>query len=358
MLYHFLYPLHEMWGGFNVLKYITFRTFAGLLTAMVFYLVLGKPFIRYLQKKQMKQVIRTDGPESHLSKKGTPTMGGALILLAVMFSVFLWGNFLSPYTWVCLFVFLGMGLVGYIDDYIKVIKKDPKGFPGRYKIIIEVFICLVASLYMYGYLGLETKLHFPFFKNFTPDLGVAYLFFTIFVVVGTANAVNLTDGLDGLAAVPSITSFATYAFLVYVVGNSIFSEYLQMPYVKDSGEVAIVCGSVVGATVGFLWYNAYPAEIFMGDVGSLALGGLLGLVALITKQELLLIMVGGLFVVETLSVITQVLSFKLTGKRIFKMAPLHHHYELKGWSEPKIIVRFWIVSFVLALAALATMKLR
>lgn len=358
MLYQFLYPLYEVWGGLNVLKYITFRTFAALLTALFIYLVFGKAWIAFLKKKQFDQVIRDDGPKTHLGKKGTPTMGGLLVVFSVLFSFLLWGNFSSQFVWPCLFVFLSMGGIGFYDDYRKVIKKDPKGFPGRYKIVIEVFVCLVAALWIFGYLGLDTKLYVPFFKDIQWDLSYGYLFLTILVVVGCANAVNLTDGLDGLAAVPSITSFMTYGMFLYIVGRTDVSAYLQIPYVLGSGEVAILCGAVIGACLGFLWFNTYPAEIFMGDVGSLSLGGLLGLVALIAKQELLLMIIGGLFVLETFSVITQVVSFKLTGKRIFKMAPLHHHYELKGWSEPKVIVRFWIISIILALLSLATLKLR
>lgn len=285
-------------------------------------------------------------------------MGGVLIIAGILVSTFLWGNWNNPYIWVCVLVLLGFAAIGLVDDYKKVIKKDPKGFPGRYKIILEVVMALGAALFVYGYLGLDTRLHFPFFKTLQPELSAGYLFLTILVIVGTANAVNLTDGLDGLVAVPAMSSFMAYGLFVYIVGNSIISAYLQLPYVRDAGEVAIVCGAVVGGCLGFLWFNTYPAEIFMGDVGALGLGGLLGMVALITKQEILLIVIGGLFVLETLSVITQVLSFKLTGKRIFKMAPLHHHYELKGWQEPKVIVRFWIISFILALLSLTTLKLR
>lgn len=358
MLYHYLYPLSETFGAFNVLKYITFRTFAAMLTGMACYFILGKPWIAYLRKKQIDQTIRDDGPQTHMGKKGTPTMGGILVVGSALFSILLWGNLGNAYIWVCLFVFVSMAIIGFIDDYRKVIQKNPHGFPGRYKIVFEVIICLIAALWMYGYLGLETRLHLPFFKSIRPDLSYVYLLFTILVVVGCANAVNLTDGLDGLVAVPSMTSFMAYGLFVYIVGNSIIASYLQLPYVRDAGEVAVICGAIVGVCLGFLWFNTYPAEIFMGDVGSLSLGGLLGIVALITKQELLLVVIGGLFVLETLSVIAQVISFKMTGKRVFKMAPLHHHFELKGWSEPKIIVRFWIISFVLALLSMTTLKLR
>lgn len=358
MLYHLLYPLNEHFAGFNVLKYITFRTFAALMTGLIIYLALGRSWISFLKSKQFAQTIRNDGPQSHLSKKGTPTMGGVLVIFAVVVSFLLWGNFNNPYVWPAIGVFLGMGAIGLIDDYRKVILKDPKGFPGRYKIILEVVICLAAALWIFGYVGLETQMHFPFAKNVTPDISFWYLFVSILVVAGAANAVNLTDGLDGLVAVPSMTSFMTYGLFVYIVGNSIIANYLQLPFVKDAGELTIICGAVVGACLGFLWFNAYPAEIFMGDVGALALGGLLGFIALVTKQEILLIVIGGLFVLETLSVITQVASFKLTGKRVFRMAPLHHHYELKGWSEPKVIVRFWIISIILSLVAMTTLKLR
>jgi len=330
----------------------------GLFTALAIYLLLGNRWITMLKGWQMAQVIRTDGPQTHLNKKGTPTMGGVLVMLGVVVSVLLWGNLTNPYVWLGLFVFVSMGLIGWVDDYRKVILKNPKGFPGRYKIILEVIICLSVALYMYGWLRLDTRLYVPFFKDFQPDLSYWYLILSILVIVGTSNAVNITDGLDGLVTVPSISAFMTYGLLVYVAGNSIMSNYLQIPYVRDVGEVAILCGAVVGACLGFLWFNTYPAQIFMGDVGALALGGLLGWVSMVTKQELLLILIGGIFVLETLSVITQVVSFKMTGKRVFKMAPLHHHFELKGWKEPKIIVRFWIISFILALLSLATLKVR
>lgn len=358
MLYHLLYRFHESFGAFNLLKYITFRTLMALFTALAIYLIFGNAWIRFLQRKQMEQAIRTDGPQTHLGKKGTPTMGGVLVMFGVVVSVLLWGSLTNAYVWLGLFVFVSMGLIGWVDDYRKVILKNPRGFPGKYKIILEVIICLAVALYMYGWLGLDTRLHVPFFKDIQPDLSFWYLILSILVIVGTANAVNITDGLDGLVTVPSISAFMTYGLLVYVAGNSIMAGYLQVPYVRDVPEVAIICGAVVGACLGFLWFNTYPAQIFMGDVGALALGGLLGWVAMVTKQETLLILVGGIFVLETLSVITQVVSFKLTGKRIFRMAPLHHHFELKGWKEPKIIVRFWIVSFILALLSLATLKVR
>lgn len=358
MLYHLREYLIEFSNAFNVFGYITFRSFAALMTALFIYLAFGKKWIRFLQKKQMEQAIREDSPAGHVEKKGTPTMGGVLIIISVAIAMFLWGNWTNPFVWACLYLFLGMGAIGFYDDYRKVIKKDPHGFPGRYKIILEVFLCLSVGIWLFAICDLETKLYLPFFKNVQFDLGFGYLIFAILVIVGTANAVNLTDGLDGLAAVPSMTSFMAYAFFIYVAGNTILSGYLQLPHVSFAGEITVVCTAMVGALIGFLWFNTYPAQIFMGDVGSLSIGGLLGLVAMIAKQEILLILIGGLFVLETVSVITQVASFKLTGKRIFRMAPLHHHFELKGWAEPKVIVRFWIISIILALMALTTLKLR
>jgi phospho-N-acetylmuramoyl-pentapeptide-transferase len=358
MLYHLLYPLSEQFIGFNVLKYITLRTFGAFFTAMMLHFMFGKRWIEYLKEKQFSQIIRTDGPKTHQAKKGTPTMGGVLVVGCIVVSALLWGNLTNAYMWAGLFVLVTMSSIGLVDDYRKVILKDPKGFSGRYKIILEVGLCLAVALFIYGYMGLETRMYFPFFKQVQPELSYGYMFVAVLVVVGTANAVNLTDGLDGLVAVPSASSFMAYGILVYIAGNAVITRYLQVPYVRDAGEMSILCGAAVGACLGFLWFNAYPAEIFMGDVGALGLGGLLGFVSLIAKQEILLILIGGLFVVETLSVITQVLSFKMTGKRIFKMAPLHHHFELKGWSEPKVIVRFWIISFILALVSLTTLKLR
>ena len=364
MLYHLHETLRETFFGFNVFKFITFRTFAALMTSMGIFFIFGGWWIRYLKSRQFSQTIRTDGPETNLTKRGTPTMGGFLVIGPFFVSVFLWGGFSSEdrganeYVIVALFVTVAMAVVGLIDDYRKVIKKNPDGFPGRYKILLEVAIALAAALAIYGYAGLETTLYVPFFKEVRIDLGAWYLPLTVLVIVGCANAVNLTDGLDGLVAVPAITSFLTYGLFVYIVGNKIISGYLQIPSVGEAGEMAVLCGAMVGACVGFLWFNSYPADIFMGDVGALSIGGLLGFMSLVAKQELLLVVIGGLFVLWTLSVITQVASFRLPGQRVFKMAPLHHHFELKGWSEPKIIVRFWIISFLLALLSLATLKLR
>jgi phospho-N-acetylmuramoyl-pentapeptide-transferase len=358
MLYAWLYPFHDEFILFNVFKYITFRSFCAMTTAIILYFSFGARWIEFLKHKQFGQIIREDGPKSHLAKKNTPTMGGVLVVFCVLISTLLWGDLTNPFVWTAIAVMLGFGFVGLIDDLKKVTKKNTLGFRGQYKIIIEVAVCLGAALYLYGYGYLDTTLNMPFFKEIKPDLGVLYLFFAVVVITGTANAVNLTDGLDGLVTVPTLFAFMTYAALVYAAGNAIIAEYLQVPKVPMAGEVAIVCASMIGALLGFLWYNAHPAEIFMGDVGALGIGGLLGTIALISKNEVLLILIGGIFVVETLSVIAQVTSFKLTGKRIFKMAPLHHHFELIGWKEPKVIVRFWIISFLLSMLALATLKLR
>lgn len=358
MLYHLLYPLHDDHIFFNVFKYITFRTFCALLTSLFVYFMLGARWIAFLKKKQFGQIIRTDGPQSHLEKKNTPTMGGVLILGSMLTGVLLWGDLTNRFVWVCLFLMIGFGLVGLFDDLSKVLKKNTLGFRGQYKIVIELALCLVAGLYLYGAGYLDTTLHFPFFKNLTPDIGILYIYLTFLVVTGTSNAVNLTDGLDGLVTVPAISSFLTFGVLAYASGNVVIANYLQVPEVLGAGEVTILCGAMIGALIGFLWYNTHPAEIFMGDVGALGIGALLGAVALITKSEILLILIGGIFVLETVSVIAQVVSFKLTGKRIFRMAPLHHHFELKGWKESKVIVRFWIISFVLAFLAMATLKLR
>jgi len=358
MFYYFLYPLRADFIIFNLFKYLTFRTFGALLTALFIYLFLGKHFIYFLQQKQIGQFIRDEGPESHHGKAGTPTMGGLLILFCVGFSVFLWGNFENVYLWIVLFVLFSFGAIGFYDDYKKVIKKENLGLQARIKFPLQVLFSLVAGVFLLSYLDFSTQLIVPFFKNVRPDLGWYYLIMVFLVVVGTSNAVNLTDGLDGLVAGPNITAFATYGVLVYVVGNALLSNYLQVPFIPGAGELSIFCGAMVGGLIGFLWFNSHPAQIFMGDVGSLSIGASLGMVAILAKAEILLILIGGIFVLETVSVITQVISFKLTGKRIFKMAPLHHHYELKGWAEPKVIVRFWIISFILSLLSLATLKIR
>jgi len=358
MFYHFLYPLSEQVILFNVFKYITFRTFGALLTAMFLYFLLGKFQILFLQRWQVTQTIRKDGPQSHLTKAGTPTMGGLLTLICLMISVLLWMDFGNSAVWQIVILFSGYGLIGFYDDFRKIRHGSSRGLPGRYKFLCQVLVACGVSYWMIQCFSPDTRLALPFFKTIRPDLGWFYLPFAVFVIVGASNAVNLTDGLDGLATGPAITSFMTYALLAYFAGHVKISGYLQIPYIPGSGELSIFCGAIVGSLIGFLWFNTYPAEIFMGDVGSLPLGGALGYLALATKNEFLLVIIGGVFVVETVSVMTQVLSFKLTGKRIFLMAPIHHHFELKGWDEPKIIVRFWIISFMLSLMALATLKLR
>ena len=358
MLFEFLYPLKDEFIFFNLFRYITFRTFMALLTSLLIYMMFGSKWIQFLKAKQFGQVIRNEGPESHLKKQNTPTMGGVLIGFCFLLSSILWTRIDNAFVWVSLFVFIGFSTIGFIDDYKKVIQKSTLGFRGQYKIVLEVMICLAAGLYLFGNDLISTELSIPFFKSFTPDLDFWYLYFAIFVIVGAANAVNLTDGLDGLVTVPSVASFLSYGVLAYAAGNVIIAQYLQVTYIQGVGELSVLCGSIIGALIGFLWFNTHPAEIFMGDVGSLGIGSLLGTIALITKNEILLILIGGIFVLETVSVIIQVISFKLTGKRIFRMAPLHHHYELKGWAESKVIVRFWIVSFVLALLALVTLKIR
>jgi phospho-N-acetylmuramoyl-pentapeptide-transferase len=358
MLYYLLYPLAKEHILFNVFKYITFRTFCALLTAMAIYFFFGLRWIEFLKKKQFGQIIRSDGPQSHLQKKNTPTMGGVLIVASLLTATLLWADLTNPFVWVAILVLVSFSAIGLMDDIKKVIHKDPLGFRGQYKIILEVLVCLAAGLYLYGDMHLDTRLHVPFFKTVTPDIGVFYLYLTFLVVAGTANAVNLTDGLDGLVTIPAVSAFLSYAILAYAASNMVISSYLQVAEVPGAGELTVLCGAAIGALIGFLWYNTHPAEIFMGDVGALGIGSLLGAVALMTKNEILLILIGGIFVLETASVITQVVSFKLTGKRVFRMAPIHHHFELKGWQESKVIVRFWIISFILSLLALATLKLR
>ena len=316
--------------------------------------------IRFLQRLQIGQTIRDDGPESHLSKSGTPTMGGVLILFAIVFSVLLWGDLSNHYVWVTLFVTVSYGIIGFVDDYRKVIRKDSKGLIARWKYFWLSVVAVITSFYLYqsASLDAETALLVPFFKEVMPQLGIMYLIVVYFALVGTSNAVNLTDGLDGLAIVPTILVAGAFAIFSYVTGNVNFSTYLNIPYIPFTSELVVVCTAMVGAGLGFLWFNTYPAQVFMGDVGSLALGGALGILAVLVRQEIVLIIMGGIFVIETLSVILQVGSFKLRGKRIFRMAPIHHHFELKGWPEPRVIVRFWIISLILVLVGLATLKLR
>ncbi len=358
MLYYLLYPLHSEFIGFNVFRYITFRTFMATFTAMLIYFAFGKPMIALLSRRQFWQTVRDDGPVTHMDKRGTPTMGGILIWISVFASVLLWSRFLEPFVGLGLAVILSFAVIGFIDDYRKVILRDAKGMRARVKFPLQLLAATVVVLILYESIGLSRAMSVPFFKGLMPDLGWAYIPFAVLVIVGACNAVNLTDGLDGLVSVPSIVAFLAYGILAYVAGNAAMAGYLTVQAVPGAGELAVMCGAVVGACIGFLWYNAHPASVFMGDVGSLPLGALLGYVAIVTKNEILLLLIGGIFVLETISVITQVISFKLTGRRVFRMAPLHHHFELKGWSESKVIVRFWIISIVLALASLATLKLR
>ncbi|MDZ4678024.1 MAG: phospho-N-acetylmuramoyl-pentapeptide-transferase [Oligoflexia bacterium] len=358
MLYHLLYSLHDQFSFLNVFKYLTFRTFMAFLTAFLFCWLLGPRFIRRLQSRQLGQVIRDDGPQSHMSKKGTPTMGGALILISIFIPSFLWADVQSVLVWAALFICAGFGLIGYYDDYLKISKKNTKGLKGRTRLFLEFLLAGIVSVIIYRSTDLGTTLDFPFFKGSGIDLGIWYIPFSMLVIVGTANAVNLTDGLDGLAIGPVMINAVTLAILAYVCGNFKIATYLQIPFVRGAGELAVVSATVAAAGLGFLWYNTYPAQVFMGDVGSLSLGGILGTIAVLTKNEVLMVLLGGIFVIEAMSVIIQVASFKMTGKRVFKMAPIHHHFELKGWAEPKVIVRFWIISILLAILALSTLKLR
>jgi phospho-N-acetylmuramoyl-pentapeptide-transferase len=361
-MFYWLTELSDKVSFFNVFRYITFRTGGAIVTALVFVFLFGGPIIDLLRLKQGKgQPIRDDGPRSHLvTKKGTPTMGGLMILSGLLVSTLLWANPKSPYVWVVLGVTLSFGLIGFYDDYLKVIKQTHAGISGRTRLIIEAVIAVAACTAL-AHLGrgpIATSLVFPFFKELVFNLGWAFVLLGAFVIVAAGNAVNLTDGLDGLAIVPVMIASASFGFISYLAGNAVFSEYLQIHYVAGTGELAVLCGAVIGASLGFLWFNAPPASIFMGDTGSLSLGGMLGAVAVAIKHEFVLVIVGGLFVLEAVSVIVQVVSFKLTGKRVFKMAPIHHHYEQLGWTEPQIVIRFWIVAVVLALAGLATLKLR
>jgi len=352
--------LSQYHSAFNVFQYLTLRTILGVLTALIIAFVVGPGMIRRLSKYQLNQPIRDDGPETHLVKAGTPTMGGALILVAMAISTLLWADLSNRYVWVVLIVTGVFGVIGYIDDYKKLVKKDPKGLSAKAKYLMQSVCALGAGIYLYetATVPIETQLILPFFKDIALELGVLFIALTYFVIVGTSNAVNLTDGLDGLAIMPTVLVGGALGIIAYVTGHSKFAEYLAIPYVPGSGEVAVFCGAMVGAGLGFLWFNAYPAQVFMGDVGALALGAALGVIAVVVRQELVLFVMGGVFVVETLSVMLQVGSYKLTGKRIFRMAPLHHHFELKGWPEPRIIVRFWIVTVILVLCGLATLKLR
>ncbi len=362
MLFHLLYPLADQFAFFNVFRYLTFRTGGAVITALVVSFVIGPPLIRLLRKRQAEgQPIRDDGPASHLlTKRGTPTMGGFLILAALIVSTLLWADLGNGFIWVALMVTISYGAIGFLDDFRKVVYRDSKGLPGKGKLLLQVAIALSAALWINELTPPELRdmLAVPFFKDVLLNLGAAYTVLAILVVVGASNAVNLTDGLDGLAIVPVMIATGVFALIAYLAGNAIFSNYLQIHYVPGAGELAVFCGALVGAGLGFLWFNAPPARVFMGDTGSLSLGGALGAMSVIAKHELVLAIVGGLFVLETVSVIVQVVSFKLTGRRVFRMAPLHHHFEKKGWAESTIVIRFWIIASILALAGLSTLKLR
>jgi phospho-N-acetylmuramoyl-pentapeptide-transferase len=360
MLYHLLYPLHNMFSGFNVFKYITFRSSGAALTALIVSFVLGPSMIAWLRKLKVGQHVRDDGPQTHLTKQGTPTMGGLLIIAALASSVLLWSDLSNRYVWVVLFATFAFGGIGLWDDYLKVVKKRSTGLRAIEKFGLQIAASLLIGVFLYSFSGDPNAAHLtvPFMKKMIIDLGWFYIPFTVVVMVGSSNAVNLTDGLDGLATgLVGIAAIAN-SVIVYIGGNKIIAEYLKIQYIPGTGELTVFCGALLGASLGFLWYNAHPAEVFMGDTGSLALGGALGALALVTKHELILIIVGGIFVMETISVMLQVASYKLTGKRIFKMAPIHHHFEQIGWPESKVIVRFWIVGIILALVSLGSMKLR
>lgn len=362
MLYHLLVPLAEDWGALNVFRYLTFRGAGAMITAMALSIIFMPAIIRWLKSVQNGgQPIREDGPESHLlTKQGTPTMGGLMILLTVFVTTLLWSNLENPYVWVVLLVTLGFGFLGFVDDFIKLKGRSAAGVSGKMKLFVQAIISLVAYYYIakLSHPDMQHMLTIPFFKDVLIDLGIAYYIFAMIVLVGASNAVNLTDGLDGLAIVPVMIAVICFSLIAYLSGNVRFSDYLQIHHVPGIGEVAIICAATVGAGLGFLWYNAPPAQVFMGDTGSLALGGMLGSISVITKHEFVLGIVGGLFVIEALSVIIQVYTYKLTGKRVFLMAPIHHHFEKKGWSEPTIVIRFWIIAVVFALIGLATLKLR
>lgn len=352
--------LAEYFSVFGVVKYLTFRAIVGMLTALGISLVWGPWMINKLNYLQIGQSVRTDGPESHLSKSGTPTMGGALILMSIFVSVLLWGDLANRYVWVVMVVTAAFGAIGWVDDYRKVVEKNSKGLPARWKYFWQSVTGLGAALFLYysSNTAAETALIVPFFKSVAIPMGVAYIFLTYFVIVGSSNAVNLTDGLDGLAIMPSVLVVGALAIIAYLVGNVQFANYLHIPYVDGVGELVVFCAALAGAGLGFLWFNTYPAQVFMGDVGSLALGAALGVIAVMVRHEIVFFIMSGVFVMETVSVILQVGSYKLRGKRIFRMAPIHHHFELKGWPEPRVIVRFWIITLMLVLFGLATLKLR
>ncbi|MES9934869.1 MAG: phospho-N-acetylmuramoyl-pentapeptide-transferase [Sedimenticola sp.] len=360
MLLYLAEYLAEFDRGFSVFQYLTLRAILGILTALVISFLVGPMMIRRLTKHQIGQTVRDDGPQTHLSKAGTPTMGGALLLVAVAISTLLWSDLSNRYVWITLGVTLLFGVIGFYDDYKKLVLQDPRGLAARYKYFWQSVVGLGAAyaLYMTAVVPAETQLIIPFFKDIVLDMGPWFVLLTYFVIVGSSNAVNLTDGLDGLAIMPTVLVAGALGIFAYASGHAQISNYLLIPHLSGVGEIVIFCGALVGAGLGFLWFNAYPAQVFMGDVGALALGAALGVVAVVVRQELVLVIMGGVFVMETISVMLQVASFKLTGRRIFRMAPLHHHFELKGWPEPRVIVRFWIVTVILVLIGLASLKIR
>lgn len=360
MLLWFTEYLTQFHSGFNVFQYLTFRIILGVLTSLFISLLVGPSLIRRLNQYQIGQNVRDDGPQSHLSKAGTPTMGGLLILVSIAVSTLCWADLSNRFIAVVLLVTLAFGVIGWVDDYRKVVKQNPKGLPARYKYFWQSIVGLTAAIFLYVSAAspAETQLIIPFVKDVTINLGWMYVVLSYFVIVGSSNAVNLTDGLDGLAILPTVLVSGALMIFAYTTGHIYFAEYLGIPYIKGVGEVAVFCASIVGAGLGFLWFNTYPAQVFMGDIGALALGAALGIVAVVVRQELVLFIMGGVFVMETFSVILQVGSYKLTGKRIFHMAPLHHHFELKGWPEPRVIVRFWIITVILVLIGLASLKVR
>ncbi len=358
MLFHFLYPLSESISGLNIFRYITLRSGVSFLIATIVSIFLGKSFIIFMKKRQFGQTIRELGPESHFKKSGTPTMGGVVIMISITVALAISGNFNSLGVCLIFLVAFSYFILGHIDDYIKVIRRDPRGISAKTKLIWQILTAVGIGLIIKKFYIVDSNLYVPFLKDPLLDLGVFYIPFVVLVIVGSSNAVNLTDGLDGLAIGPIMTSAMTLGVIAYLTGHVELSKYLYLPYINLAGEITVFCAAIVGAGVGFLWYNSYPAQVFMGDVGSLPIGGILGIIAVLTKQEVLFILIGGIFVIEAVSVIIQVTSYKLRQKRVFKMAPIHHHFELKGWPEPKVIVRFWIISLLFAILAIATLKIR
>ena len=361
MLYQFLLNFVDTFGFLNVFKYITFRTGLSLFTSLAIVLIIGGPFIKYFSSQKILNPIRDDGPEEHIVKKiGTPTMGGVIILIGLLVSVLFWGDLTNINILFCIYIAISFGVLGAFDDFKKIKHSNSSGVSSKFKIISQIILAIIGVCVFVYYVDNQniTNLYFPFFKNLIINLGWFFIPFAVFVLIGSSNAVNLTDGLDGLATVPVILVAGCFAFISYVTGNIVFSDYLQIPYIEGTGEISIFCGAIIGSCLGFLWFNAPPAKIFMGDTGSLSLGGSLGAVGIITKHEIVLAITGGLFVLEAVSVMVQVISFKLTGKRIFRMAPIHHHFEKKGWPESTVVIRFWIISIILAMIGLATLKLR